>query len=205
MSFRVAVAASGGGSNLGALLNAFPPPERGPVDIALVISNRPDAGALERARSRGVAVHVLADPDSPHEWLEALGAASVDLLVLAGYLRLVPAGVIAEYRGRVINVHPALLPDFGGPGMYGIRVHRAVLEAGKRQSGASVHLVDEEYDRGPVLARLPVPVERGDTPEMLAARVLDAEHRLLPAVVAAAARTGKPVPLDDNIVAEMTS
>lgn len=205
MSFRVAVAASGGGSNLGALLDAFPPHTGGPVEISLVLSNRSDAGALERARARGVAVHVLTDPDSPDEWLTALGTAAVNLLVLAGYLRLVPAGVIAEYRGRVINIHPALLPDFGGPGMYGIRVHRAVLEAGERRSGASVHLVDEEYDRGPVLARLPVPVRQGDTPETLAARVLEAEHRLLPAVVAAAAHAGKPVPLDDNIVAEMTS
>ena len=205
MSFRVAVAASGGGSNLGALLDAFPPHSGSPVEIALVLGNRPEAGALERARARGVPVQLLADPDSADEWIAALRAASADLLVLAGYLRLVPAGVIAAYAGQVINIHPALLPDFGGPGMYGLRVHRAVLKSGARRSGASVHLVDEAYDRGALLARVFVPVAEGDTPERLAARVLAAEHRLLPAVVAAAARAGQPVPLDDNTVVEMTS
>ena len=205
MSFRVAVAASGGGSNLGALLDAFPPGTGAPVEIALVLGNRPGAGAFDRARAHDVPVHLLAQPDSAAEWLSALEAAKADLLVLAGYLRLVPADVVSAYAGRVINIHPALLPDFGGPGMYGLRVHRAVLDSGVRRSGASVHLVDEVYDRGAVLARLPVPVEQGDTPESLAARVLHAEHRLLPAVVAAAARAGKPIPLDDNTVAEMTS
>lgn len=205
MSFRVAVAVSGGGSNLGALLDAFPPRSGSPVEIALVLGNRRDAGAFERARARGVPVHLLADPDSADDWITALRSVSADLLVLAGYLKLVPAGVVAAYSGRVINIHPAILPDFGGPGMYGLRVHRAVLESGVRRSGASVHLVDEAYDRGAVLARAFVPVEAGDTPELLAARVLAAEHRLLPAVVAAAARAGHPVPLDDNPVAEMTS
>lgn len=205
MSFRVAVAASGGGSNLGALLDAFPPRSGGEVEIALVLGNKPGAGALERARARNVPVHLLSDPDSAEEWLSALDAAKADLLVLAGYLRLLPAGVVTAYADRVINIHPAPLPDFGGPGMYGLRVHRAVLDSGVRLSGASVHLVDEVYDRGAVLAQLPVPVERGDTPESLAARVLAAEHRLLPAVVAAAARAGRPIPLDDNTVVEMTS
>lgn len=205
MSFRVAVAASGGGSNLGALLDAFPPDSGGEVQIALVLGNKQGAGAFDRARARNVPVHLLAQPDSAAEWLSVLDAAGTDLLVLAGYLRLVPAEVVARFAGRVINIHPALLPDFGGPGMYGARVHRAVLDSGVRRSGASVHLVDEVYDRGPVLARLPVPVEEGDTPESLAARVLHAEHRLLPAVVAAAARAGRPIPLDDNTVAEMTS
>lgn len=205
MSFRVAVAASGSGSNLGALLDAFPPRSGSPVEVALVLSNRREAGALARARAAGVPLHLLADPDSADEWITALRAVSADLLVLAGYLKLVPAGVVAAYSGRVINIHPALLPDFGGAGMYGLRVHRAVLESGVRRSGASVHLVDEAFDRGAVLARAYVPIEEGDTPELLATRVLAAEHRLLPAVVAAAARAGRPVPLDDNTVAEMTS
>jgi len=103
--------------------------------------------------------------------------------------------VVQRYRGRIVNVHPALLPDFGGQGMYGIRVHQAVLEAGRAESGATVHLVDEEYDRGAVLAQDRVPVLAGDTPERLAARVLAVEHRLLPAVVLAAARAGHPVPI----------
>ena len=123
----------------------------------------------------------------------------VDLLVLAGYLKLVPAAVIARYRGRIVNVHPALLPAFGGRGMYGHRVHEAVLASGARESGATVHLVDEEYDRGAILAQGRVPVLPGDTPDRLAARVLEVEHRLLPAVVLAAAAAGRPVPLPDTV------
>jgi folate-dependent phosphoribosylglycinamide formyltransferase PurN len=118
------------------------------------------------------------------------------LVVLAGYLKLVPAPVIEAYRGRIINIHPALLPAFGGKGMYGHRVHEAVLASGARESGASVHLVDEVYDRGPVLAQARVPVLPGDDAERLAARVLEAEHRLLPAAVLAAAAAGRPVPFE---------
>ena len=190
---RVAVCVSGGGSNLQALLDALP--EKAPARVVLVLSDRADAGALDRARRGGVPAEVLADWRDPTEWLTRLGRRDVDLVVLAGYLRLVPAPVVAAWRGRMLNIHPALLPRHGGPGMYGRRVHAAVLEAGDTESGPTVHLVDEEYDRGPVLAQARVPVRAGDTPETLAARVLEAEHRLLPAVVLAAARAGKPVPL----------
>ena len=193
MPMRVAVGASGGGSNLGALLDAFPPGSD--AEIVLVISDRPGAGALERAARRGVPTVVLDDPSSGGEWNAQLAAHRADLVVLAGYLKLVPPEVIANWSGRIINIHPALLPDFGGPGMYGLRVHRAVIDSGARETGASVHLVTEEYDRGAVLAQARVPVEVGDTPERLAARVLEAEHRLLPAVVRAAARAGRPVAL----------
>lgn len=189
---RVAVAASGGGSNLQALLDTLPP--GAPARIVLVISNRADAGALDRARARHVPVHVLKDPADGDEWNRVLTGHGVDLLVLAGYLKLVPREVIQAMPGRIINIHPALLPDFGGPGMYGERVHRAVLASGATRSGATVHLVDEQYDRGPILAQAAVPVEPGDTPATLAARVLTVEHRLLPAAVLAAARAGRPVP-----------
>jgi folate-dependent phosphoribosylglycinamide formyltransferase PurN len=108
-------------------------------------------------------------------------------VVLAGYLKLVPVAVTARYRGAIVNVHPALLPAHGGPGMYGVRVHRAVLAAGDTASGATVHFVDAEYDRGAIIAAASVPVARGDTPESLAARVLVAEHFLLPRVVHALA------------------
>ena len=129
---------------------------------------------------------------TPPSWLDpARRDHRVDLLVLAGYLKLVPAAVIARYRHRIVNVHPALLPAFGGPGMYGRRVHEAVLASGARESGATVHLVDEVYDRGAILAQRRVPVLPGDTPDRLAARVLEVEHRLLPAVVLAAA-AGRP-------------
>jgi folate-dependent phosphoribosylglycinamide formyltransferase PurN len=107
----------------------------------------------------------------------------IDIVLLAGYLKLVPSPVVARYRGRILNIHPALLPSFGGHGMYGMRVHRAVLESGAAESGATVHFVDEEYDRGRVLAQRRVPVRAGDTPETLAARVLEVEHGLYPEAV----------------------
>lgn len=181
---RIAVLASGRGSNLEALFEALA--GRGDVAIVLVASDRADAYALERARRRGVEVGVV-DPADDAALLALLERARVDWIVLAGYLKRVPPVVVRRWRNRILNVHPALLPAHGGRGMYGDRVHRAVLEAGETTSGASVHLVDEEYDRGPVVARAEVPVEPGDTPASLAARVLEVEHRLLPAVVVAAA------------------
>jgi len=113
-------------------------------------------------------------------------------VVLAGYLKLVPPAVVARFRWRMINIHPALLPAHGGPGMYGNRVHAAVLTSGATESGATVHYVDEQYDRGPIIAQQRVPVRPGDTAETLAARVLEVEHRLLPLVVLELARRGLP-------------
>jgi len=181
---RVAVLVSGGGTNLQALLDAL---HDSPIArVARVISNRPDAGALDRARRAGVPITVLRDADDPAEVHTALAGAQ--LVVLAGYLKLMHASVVARYRGRMINIHPALLPDFGGAGMYGRRVHEAVLASGAKESGATVHFVDEEFDRGAILAQEKVPVQQGDTAETLAARVLEAEHRLLPRVVLDLAR-----------------
>jgi len=193
MPMRVAVAVSGRGSNLDALLHTLARART--AQVVLVLSNRADAGGLDIARAQGIPTLVFHDPADATVWLDALEHARVDLLVLAGYLKLVPAAVVARWRGRIVNVHPALLPGFGGPGMYGRRVHEAVLRSGAAESGASVHLVDEVYDRGQVLAQERVPVLPGDTPETLAARVLAVEHRLLPAVVLAAAKAGRPVPL----------
>lgn len=192
MLMRVAVAVSGRGSNLQALLDRLT--GDAPARVVLVLSNRADAGAIERARVAGVPTAVLQNPADGEEWLAHLRAAAIDLLVLAGYLKLVPRAVVTGYAGRIINIHPALLPDFGGPGMYGSRVHAAVLASGAQESGATVHLVDEEYDRGEILGQARVPVRPADTPDILAARVLEAEHRLLPAAVVAAARAGRPVP-----------
>lgn len=197
MPMRVVVCISGRGSNLTALLDALPP--GAPARVALVLSDRPDAGGLSLAAERGIETAVFRDAADPSEWVDYLERASADLVVLAGYLKLVPAAVVARYSGRMLNMHPSLLPAFGGPGMYGARVHRAVLSSGAAESGATVHLVDEVYDRGPILAQARVPVEPGDTPERLAARVLAAEHRLLPAVVLAAARAGHPVPLPSRV------
>lgn len=178
-----AVFASGGGTNLQALLDhqAADPPWR----VRLVVSDREGAGALARARAAGVPVRVIpakgrALAEVADETLDALREHGIDVIFLAGYLRLVPREVVASYRNRILNVHPALLPSFGGQGMWGLNVHRAVIASGARLSGATVHLVDEEYDRGAILAQWPVPVLPGDGPETLAARVLAVEHVLYP-------------------------
>ncbi|HTO72967.1 MAG TPA: phosphoribosylglycinamide formyltransferase [Gemmatimonadales bacterium] len=193
MPMRVAVCISGRGSNLRALLAALGP--AAPAQVVLIISSSAEAGGLVLAREAGIPSVVLAGQRGTSAMHQTLNDHRIDLVVLAGYLKQIPADVVESYRDRIINVHPALLPDFGGQGMYGIHVHRAVLASGKRESGATVHLVDEEYDRGRILAQERVPVLPGDTPELLAARVLEVEHRLLPAVVLAAAREGHPVPI----------
>jgi folate-dependent phosphoribosylglycinamide formyltransferase PurN len=147
-------------------------------------------------RDRGIDAVQLADFRDAAEWLTRLDEFGCDLLVLAGYLRLVPSAVVAALRGRIINVHPALLPRYGGPGMHGSRVHDAVLAAGETTSGATVHLVDEVYDRGEILAQGRVMVPPGATAAELAAAVLEVEHRLLPAAVVVAAQHGRPVSFD---------
>lgn len=191
MTMQIAVAISGRGTNLEALLESLG--ADAPAEVVLVLSDRSGAAGLELARRRDIPAEVLADPADSAAWLELLRRYGADLVVLAGYLRLVPAPVISAFRGRIINVHPALLPAFGGKGMYGHRVHEAVLASGVRESGATVHLVDEVYDHGRILAQVRVPVLPDDTPQRLAARVLEVEHRLLPAVVLAAAEAGQPV------------
>ncbi|MFO7262256.1 MAG: phosphoribosylglycinamide formyltransferase [bacterium] len=191
MSARIAVFASGGGTNLQALLDHFNRPDGPtPARVALVITDRPGIGALERAERAGVPWRVIGvagrpEEDVVHETLATLEGEGIGFVALAGYLRRVPADVVRAYHGRMTNIHPALLPAFGGKGMYGVRVHRAVLEAGCKVSGATVHLVDEEYDTGPIIAQWPVPVLPGDTPETLGARVLRIEHRLYPAALEA--------------------
>ncbi len=200
---RIGVLASGGGSNLAALfdhLRALAESGTKSADIpeiVLVASDQTRAGALERARKWGIPSAVLANRGADAAQLEGLlHEHRVDLIVLAGYLRLVPRSAVSAYRGRIINIHPALLPAFGGAGMYGQRVHSAVIEHGARVSGATAHFVDEEYDRGPIIAQWPAPVLPGDTAETLAARVLRVEHLLLPRAVCAVAAGS--VRLDEN-------
>jgi formyltetrahydrofolate-dependent phosphoribosylglycinamide formyltransferase len=187
MSMRIAVFASGGGSNLQALIDHFNGTHQSGARIALVIADRACA-ALERADAAGIERSLIpvrgADPDElALATLAALEGAAIDVVALAGYLQLVPAPVVERFRGRIVNVHPALLPAFGGPGMYGRRVHEAVIRAGVRVSGATVHHVDEEYDRGRPIAQWPVPVLPDDSPEALAARVLRVEHWLYPIAI----------------------
>jgi formyltetrahydrofolate-dependent phosphoribosylglycinamide formyltransferase len=191
---RLAVFASGGGSNLQSLLDHFNARSSPVARVALVVSERSAAGALERARRAAVATRVIAvtrersAEEIAAETLAALADAGIDIVALAGYLKLVPEAVVQRYRGRIVNIHPALLPSFGGKGMYGSRVHEAVLRAGCLVSGVTVHHVDERYDEGKPIAQWPVPVLRGDSAESLAARVLRVEHVIYPLALEALAR-----------------
>jgi len=196
---RVAVFASGGGTNLQALIDHFNPAPAPAARVELVVASRAGIGALARAERSVVATVVLdAREMEPGAlgggMLDALEAHRIDIVVLAGWMQLVPVEVVARYEGRMLNIHPALLPAFGGQGMYGMRVHRAVIESGVRVSGATVHRVSERYDEGRIVAQWPVPVLQGDTPETLAARVLAVEHRILPLAVEALARGTGPQP-----------
>jgi phosphoribosylglycinamide formyltransferase-1 len=187
---RLAVFVSGGGTNLQALLDHFNARHSPIARVELVVASRPGVGALDRALGAGVAAHVVDPAAEPGdaaetELIDLLGEHEISVVVLAGYLKLVPPRVVTRFSGAMLNVHPALLPAFGGPGMYGLRVHQAVIASGARVTGATVHLVDERYDEGKIVAQWPVPVIAGDTPESLAARVLQVEHLLLPAAIEA--------------------
>lgn len=182
---RIGVFASGGGSNFTAIVEASRSGKLD-ADIVLCVSNRRDAGVLARAHDLGIPTIVLRPEDfeSESEYVERLVAEleayDIQLIALAGYLKKIPSEVVGRFRHRIVNIHPALLPAFGGRGMYGRRVHEAVLEHGVRWTGVTIHLVDEEYDTGPIILQEPIPVNPGDTAETLAARVLDVEHRLYP-------------------------
>ena len=185
---RFCVLVSGGGTNLQSLIDAV---ENGdiPARIASVISSRSGAYALERAKQHGIKTRVISKRAYPSRraYDEALLCAvredGADFLVLAGFLSILGPAMVQAYRNRIVNIHPALLPDFGGKGCYGIHVHEAVLAAGVKVTGATVHFVDEGTDTGPIIAQACVPVHPGDTPETLQQRVLQAEHRLLPEAV----------------------
>jgi phosphoribosylglycinamide formyltransferase 1 len=190
MTTRIAILASGGGTNCQALLDAWRSGQFGSTDIRLVVSNKADAGVLERARSAGVTDLFLDPaqyPDRVAYDLELSGrllAQGVNLVCLAGYLRILTPEFIRHFPLQVVNIHPALLPAFGGEGMYGHRVHEAVLAAGVKYSGCTVHFVDEGTDTGPIILQAVVPVLDHDTPDKLAERVLIEEHRLYPRAVA---------------------
>ena len=155
---------------------------------ALLVTDRESAGALDRASRAGVSGRVVSYrgrslDEVAAELSEALDEAGVEVIFLAGFLRLVPEDVVARFRDRILNIHPALLPAFGGEGMWGHHVHEAVLASGARLSGPTVHLVDERCDHGPILLQAAVPVESDDTVDSLAARILEQEHRLYPEAV----------------------
>ena len=184
MPTRIAVLASGRGSNLQAIIEHFDNLARERLaKVVLVASNRAESPALIRAATASIDIANFDAADDGSQLLELLRKFRIDLVVLAGYLKRIPPTVIREYSGRILNIHPALLPAFGGEGMYGARVHEAVIASGARESGVTVHLVDNEYDRGPIVAQWRIPVEQSDTPETLAARVLAVEHVVYPRVI----------------------
>ncbi len=179
---KLAVFVSGRGSNLRSIHKAVKE-RRLTAQIVAVVSNLDDAPALAFASNEGIAVLSLEQTpksEQPRLLLDFLGANGADFIALAGYMKLVPAEVVAAFPHRIVNIHPALLPAFGGKGMYGRRVHEAVIASGAKISGATVHLVDEEYDRGPIVMQRTVIVHDDDTPETLAARVLEVEHVIYP-------------------------
>lgn len=185
MPSRLAVLASGRGSNLQAIIDHFDNLSTERVaKVELVASNKADSPALIRAATASISTAHFSATDDGSELLALLDKFHIDLVVLAGYLKRIPARVVGAYAGRILNIHPALLPNFGGEGMYGARVHEAVISSGARESGVTVHLVDDEYDRGPIVAQWRLPVNPYDTAESLAARVLNVEHIVYPRVVA---------------------
>ncbi len=185
---KLGVLASGGGSNLQSIIDHGIAGNLG-AEVVVVISNNSGAGALDRARTHGIPhLHISTATEGSREEEDLriageLTRRNVDLVVLAGYMKRVGPVTLETFRGRIINIHPALLPRFGGEGMYGMRVHEAVIAAHERESGPTVHLVDEKYDHGPVLAQRKVPVLPDDTPETLQKRVLAVEHELLPETI----------------------
>ncbi len=185
---RIAILASGNGSNTRAIVSTCASGEL-PADIVLIVSNRRDAGVLDVARQAGIP-HAVIDnvAESPVQadaaMYHALAQADAELVVLAGYLRLVGPAVLKAFAGRLVNIHPALLPRYGGKGMYGLRVHRAVIEAGEQETGVTIHLVEREYDSGTILVQRRLPVHADDTPETLMRRVQRLEHRLYPQTLA---------------------
>jgi len=204
---RLAVFASGGGTNFQAILDAIGAGDL-PAEVVCCVSNTPDAGALDRAARHDVPTEVIppASFDAPVSFgealLDTLATYAVTFVALAGYMQKIPPNVVEAYRGRMTNIHPALLPAFGGKGMYGMHVHRAVIEYGVHWSGVTVHLVDEEYDHGPIVLQEPVPVYADDTPEALADRIRPVEHRLYPEALRLFAedrvrRDGRTVWIDD--------
>ena len=187
-SFCLGVLASGGGTNLQAILDRKASGEL-PARVGVVIGNNSRSKALDRARRAGIPLLHLSSRTHPkpealdRAIVEALQGHQVDLVVLAGYTKKLGPEVLETYANRIVNVHPALLPAFGGKGMFGLRVHEAVIKSGAEVTGVSVHIVDEEYDHGPVVAQETIKVEPEDTPESLAARVLEVEHRFYPEVI----------------------
>jgi phosphoribosylglycinamide formyltransferase-1 len=188
MKKRLAAFCSHGGSNFAAIADAAAR-DKIPVEVVLMVHNNARAGAKQKAAARGIATEWVPRTRFADEaayaarLLELLERQRIDLVALAGFMQRIPPPVVERYAGRMTNIHPALLPLFGGPGFYGMRVHQAVFEAGMKVSGPTVHLVDEQYDHGPILMQRAVAIDDCGTPEEIAARVLVEEHCIYPEAI----------------------
>ena len=187
---KIAVFVSGGGSNFKAIHRQT---IQGDIlgKIVMVFSNNPNCGAIKFAEENSIPIFIINAARYPNAHtrdeflLETCLKAEIDLICLAGFMKMLPQNIVKQYEYRILNIHPGLLPEFGGKGFYGMRVHEAVINTGKRESGATVHFVDEIYDHGPIILQKKVEVMETDTPESLATRVLKLEHELFPEVVKA--------------------
>ncbi|MDO4312177.1 MAG: phosphoribosylglycinamide formyltransferase [Eubacteriales bacterium] len=187
---KILVLVSGGGTNLQAILDSVREGEITDTQIVGVISNNPNAYALERAKTAGVAAQCISPKsfgtraEFNEKFLEAVDSYQPDLIVLAGFLVVIPPAMIAKYRNQIINIHPSLIPSFCGTGFYGLKVHEAALARGVKVVGATVHFVDEGTDTGPIILQKAVEVQYGDTPEVLQRRVMEqAEWKILPRAI----------------------
>ena len=181
---KIAVFVSGRGSNLQSILQSRELTDL--IEIKAVVSDKIECGAFEIAKMYSVPTFSLGEKDgliSYNDLSNFLSQLGIDLIVLAGFLKLIPHSVVREFKGKIINIHPALLPSFGGEGMYGMNVHRAVYDSSAKVSGASVHFVDESYDTGTIIAQECVDIKDVKSPEEIAERVLKIEHRILPYVI----------------------
>lgn len=186
---KIAVFASGKGSNFQAIHRAMIANEINNAEICCVISNNPDSGALQYAEKHGItALHLSrlqfgTNEEFNNTIVKILDENQVNFIVLAGYLKKIDASIIKKFKNRIVNIHPALLPKYGGKGMYGMHVHAAVISSGDKLTGATVHIVDEEYDHGQILLQETVPVTESDTAETLAEKVLIVEHKIFPLAI----------------------
>ena len=177
MPYNIAIFASGSGSNAESIINYFS--KKTDIDVTLIVSNKSDAYVLTRAKNHNLDTLILdkAHFNSDKRMLDNLSKYNIDFIVLAGFLWLVPAYLVKAFPHRIINIHPALLPDYGGKGMYGKRVHQAVFDNNERTSGMTIHYVDEHYDEGHIIFQEKVELQASDTPDIIAQKVLELEHR----------------------------
>jgi phosphoribosylglycinamide formyltransferase-1 len=180
---NIAIFASGEGTNAQRIIDHFRNSSN--IHTALIVSNKPGAKVLERAKKENIPSLVLnrADFYESDRTIRELRSRNIDLVVLAGFLWMIPGNLVAAFPDRIINIHPALLPKFGGKGMYGMNVHKAVLQAEEKESGISIHFVNEKYDEGKIISQHSCKVEKDDTPETLAEKIRRLEHEHFPKVI----------------------